>query len=581
MRYIALFLWWMLPLFCADTSTQLSYYETPRSLSIHEVIHQPFTNLESDSISRGLTDHTLWIRIGNDALQRPDRHLLYLNNPTLDKIDLYQDETLIMQTGDHRYDPRRNTLGYSFVLDTSQPHTWYLKLQSQSGLYTRLRLGTPQQHRHMVESEKLFLMFFFGFLFSITLYNAFLFISLKERVYLYYVAFQVSIFTLFLAYSGIGYYLLWPGNVSLNELLYRKGEILALLFALLFAREFLAIPKHFFYLNRWIIATLAVLVYILLTPWSLHGWLYQITLIWTVLLGFVIIIRAITARLPNATLFFVATVSVLTGTLLVFLKIFGILEVTPLTTWGVYLGSMLEALLFSMALANRIHLLKQREQELIEHQRILLEEEVKRQTISLRHMVKDKEILLKELNHRVKNNLQIISSFVSFASTQSQDKQTLQTLQQRIHAISLLYSSLYKPDSKSIVEMPTYIRHLTHEIFEIYRPDIALDLEIDKIELDFDRAITIGLLINEIITNMIRHAFEGIDTPQIRIRMHPSKDQDYILEISDNGRGFETARSHRGLGLKLIQRLTHKQLNGSFHLESSDRGSCFTILFRR
>ncbi len=579
MRYIVIFFFCVIQFTVAATPVVFSYYEAPNdTMTIEDIKNKPFQILDTDSISKGFNFHTFWIKFSVSPSDSIEKQILYLNNPTLDYVDFYQDKQHIKSTGDRRSDLEKDTLGYAFVIDMQTPHTYYLKLKTDSGLFTSLSLNPPHIHQKQIEYEKIFLTFFFGFLFSITLYNAFLYITLREKVYLYYVTFQVSTFLLFLSYSGMGYYLLWQGNSLLNEIIYQKGEILSLFFALLFAQTFLNTKEHFTYLNKAINLTLLLLLYILFTPWQYHGWLFQTTLIWTVVLGFFIVGHAIRKKIQDATLFFVATFSVLLGTLLVFLKIFGIMEVNLITTWAVYFGSMFEALLFSIALANRITLLKKREQTLIQEQKEILEREVDKQTISLRNMVSEKETLLKEINHRVKNNLQIISSFVSFASLQSEDKKTLQALDQRIHAISLLYSSLYKPDSSTVVNMHTYIEHIVQEIFRIYTPRITLNLDIQDIELDFDKAITVGLLVNEIITNMIIHAFENVDHATIQLYLG-HKNQEYLLEIKDNGIGFDTNKQYESLGLKLIKRLSEKQLKGSLQLTSNASGSVFYILF--
>jgi two-component sensor histidine kinase len=424
----------------------------------------------------------------------------------------------------------------------------------------------------------MFLTFFFGFILSLIIYNTFLFVTLKEKTYFYYIAFQVSIFMLLLSYSGMGYHLIWKENHFLNEFIYQKFEVLALFFALVFAQTFLAIKEHSIALNNAINIILLLLIYILLTPWEYHSFLFKIVLIQTVLLGFVMILYSIYKKVKDAKIFFVATIFILFSTLVTFLKIFGFLEVTFITTWSIYIGSMIEATLFSIALANKINALKEREQALISQQNIMLEDEVLKQTESLNNTLKEKEILLKEVNHRVKNNLQVISSFVSFASINSKDKKTLQTLNQRIQAISLLYRSLYKPDSKTTVDMKNYLEHLCREIFKIYMPDIRLSLHAKEVQLDFDKAITVGLLVNEVISNMIEHAFKGIKSAKIELILKKEKDI-FTLSIKDNGIGFKSDKNYKSLGLKLIKRLSEKQLKGQLLVKSDNKGSSFIIIF--
>ena len=582
MKYFILLLLLLSKLsFASSENITISYFESKdNTLRIEEVISKPFINLPTHSLSEGFNFNTFWIKINTKKIHsETDTKILYLNNPTLDYIDFYHNLQLVKQAGDYRKNPDQREIAYAFPLEINASNTYYLKLQTHNGLFIKFLLDTPEEHRRHTDYEKMFLTFFFGFILSLIVYNMFLFITLKERVYFYYIAFQISIFILLLSYSGLGYYLFWHGNHVLNEFIYKRFEILALFFALIFAQTFLNIKSHSFWLNRIINLTLLLLVYVVLTPWEYHAWLFQVVLILTVLLGFIMIVFALIKRVKDATLFFVATFFILLGTLVTFLKIFGFLEVNFITTWSVYIGSMIEAILFSIALANQINALKQREQALVHLQKEKLEQEVQRQTHSLKSMLQEKEILLKEINHRVKNNLQLISSFVSFALVYTKEPDVLQTLKQRIQAIALLYNSLYKQDSTTKVNMKIYISHICNEIFKIYTPNVILNLQIKNIEFSFDKAITLGLLVNEIVTNMITHAFNNKrEKAKIDLSLYKEQQQ-YILEIHDNGLGFDVHKNYESLGLKLIKRLSEKQLKGQLLIESNDKGSSFVITF--
>ena len=561
------------------TQVKISYLETEdTNLTIKELDSKNFLELKNNSISKGFNFHDFWIKITFPKHSKLENQILYVNNPTLDSVEFYKNNELLQRTGDHKIDKYKNNIAYAFPLETDSHNVYYIKLQTQNGLFTKFCFDKPNMHQKRNDLEKMFLTFFFGFILSLIVYNSFLFVTLREKVYFYYIAFQISIFMLLLSYSGLGYYLIWHGNYHLNEFIYQRFEILALFFALIFAQTFLNIKRYSIKLNILINFTLLELIYIVLTPLDYHAFMLQFTLIQTVLLGLVMIVYALIKKVENANVFFMATFFILIGTLVTFLKIFGFLEVNFFTTWSVYIGSMIEATLFSIALANKINALKKREQVLLTQQKELLEVEVKKQTFSLKSTLKEKEVLLKEINHRVKNNLQIISSFISLSSVYCQDEKVLLSLQQRVQAISILYNSLYRPDSNSNVNMKIYIQHICDEIYKIYTPNIELNIEVNNLTLNFDKAIIVGLLVNEIITNMITHAFDDTQNAQIKLSLI-KRNHHYILKIIDNGKGFDSEKSYKSLGLKLIKRLSEKQLKGQLLVESNHKGSSFMVTF--
>lgn len=200
----------------------------------------------------------------------------------------------------------------------------------------------------------------------------------------------------------------------------------------------------------------------------------------------------------------------------------------------------------------------------------MLGEELQHSTISL----KEKEQLLKEIHHRVKNNMQIISSLLSLQSDNTVDQKLTELLREsrnRINSMALVHEMLYKSTNLSKIEIKGYIETLCTSIKQSYiLPEYTIDFkfDIEDIHFDIDRMMPIGLILNEVISNSLKHAF-----PEKRGEIKLSakqNDEKYCLTISDNGKGFKTGfdfENDSNLGMQLINILAD-QLGGTIAIES-------------
>ena len=178
------------------------------------------------------------------------------------------------------------------------------------------------------------------------------------------------------------------------------------------------------------------------------------------------------------------------------------------------------------------------------------------------------QILMKELHHRVKNNLQIVSSLLSLQSNHLTDRDALRAVktgQQRIEAMSLIHRSLYQQENPNLVNIQEYITGLVESILQSFGIDentFDLHLEIDVTEMDVDLALPLGLIINEWITNAFKHAYNNIDHPALYLSL--KMDKEIKLKIKDNGPGMNLEvweKPSDSFGVKLVKVLS-KQLNG-------------------
>lgn len=202
--------------------------------------------------------------------------------------------------------------------------------------------------------------------------------------------------------------------------------------------------------------------------------------------------------------------------------------------------------------------------------------------------LQEKEVLLKEVYHRVKNNMQVIASLLKMQSRASEHEQTKSSLNEaalRISALALVHEKLYQSSSLSRASIRSYIESLTETLRQSYLGAAPLKINIDASEGEFEPEVIvpIGLILNELISNAMKHAFPQADLnapPVIDILFKQSEQgEKYTLSVADNGSGIEDVAAlekSKSLGLKLIKSLT-AQLKGAFKITSSVEGSLFSI----
>jgi PAS domain S-box-containing protein len=199
--------------------------------------------------------------------------------------------------------------------------------------------------------------------------------------------------------------------------------------------------------------------------------------------------------------------------------------------------------------------------------------------------LKDKEMLLSEIHHRVKNNLSIVSSLIELQKG-SRDKITendLKEIQDRIRSIALVHEKLYQADTLADVDLSEYIVDLLNMIknslgSEYKKVDLISD--VDSIKIDNKKAVPIGLIVNELVNNCYKYAFVNKESGTIEVNLKEDEDSKVTLIVRDNGEGlpqnFEE-KAGKSLGMTLIRAFT-RQVKGEFEAES-DNGAVFTIRF--
>jgi len=177
----------------------------------------------------------------------------------------------------------------------------------------------------------------------------------------------------------------------------------------------------------------------------------------------------------------------------------------------------------------------------------------------------EKDILLREIHHRVKNNLQVISSLLSLQSRQIKDsniKQAIDEGRNRVRSMALIHQNLYQRESLTSINVNTYLEKLIEELFETYnisQEDIKLELDITYLELDVDTMIPMGLIINELVSNSLKHAFSNKKYGLIKVSL-VEDNNNLLLSVSDNGIGIDAEKMYKSktFGNRLLKAFGQK-----------------------
>jgi PAS domain S-box-containing protein len=204
--------------------------------------------------------------------------------------------------------------------------------------------------------------------------------------------------------------------------------------------------------------------------------------------------------------------------------------------------------------------------------------ERKRIEKQIKTSLKEKEILLREIHHRVKNNLAVISSLLSMQANIIQEgdvHKALQESQSRIRAMALIHETLYQSESLALVDLEKYVKELIGNVvntFEGISGRIDFEIQVRDVKLEVNQAVPCGLIINELATNAIKHAFSDKQNGMVRIFARYSEDNEIELKVSDNGVGFTEEldwKKSKSLGMRLITLLVD-QLHGTLNIKNHD-----------
>jgi PAS domain S-box-containing protein len=222
-------------------------------------------------------------------------------------------------------------------------------------------------------------------------------------------------------------------------------------------------------------------------------------------------------------------------------------------------------------------------EEALRHARDELEVKVQNRTAQIQASLQEKEVLLKEIHHRVKNNLQLISSMMRLQSGTIADPNMLSVFkesQDRVKTMARIHEELYRSKDLARIDFANYIQGLATNLVRSFGSGIKLTVDIKDIYFGIDTAIPCGLIINELVSNCLKYAFQEEKQGEIEIGLRTGGDDQFTLSVRDNGVGIPADldfQNTNSLGLKLVNTLA-KQLKGTIQLDR-DSGTAFAITF--
>ena len=545
--------------------------------------------LNKEHINAGITNKVVWIKFTlKNSTNKPVTKALVLSSPLLESITLYSSDLKKIEQKGMFYTPKEHsTIPYYFLITIppKSQKSFYLKVGSIfTALDFSLHLKDPKLFLMQDRNKQAINLILIGFVLALMVYTILISIYLKDKSYFFYGLYLFALLYQQVTYLGITQIYMPSSFLPIEAKITIPKIIFLIVTSALFAMSFLDIRKFpkidFLYKAIILISILEAIFLNPKNPISLYIVIFTgaIFITFNLIAGFIVYFSG----KKEARLFIVGFSIVFISYILIIIDALGLASVMIHFPNILIWATAFEALILSLAFADR-YIILQKEKELIdkklikEHQERekIIKTQVTHKTLALNRAVKEKELLLKEVHHRVKNNLQIILSMIRLQSDSSKGcaKDILEKLESRINAIAKTYTNLLAKDNFKTVDMKSYIDDLIKDIVDILGNPKGVTIKTNaSLELPFKKSVYIGLIINELVTNSFKHAFKD-KKGVIKIDLY-KKDGKNILEVFDNGKGFNSDIQKSSLGLKLIYIIVKNQLNGTITIDSNNKTHC-------
>ncbi|MCR8709533.1 7TM diverse intracellular signaling domain-containing protein [Aliarcobacter butzleri] len=568
------------------------YIDKTRSLTIEDIKNPniKFEKNDKNILAYGYSpDLDVWIKITiKNNSNKPILKIIEYNNPLTTNIDFFDsNKNIHLKDGFLIDNLDKSTINsiFKIELNPNEENIYFIKATSNiTTLIVDLKLWDENVFYKKEIKHQLILSLFFGAMFILGIYNLFIYVFTKDKSYLYYVLYIFGLILHHLVY--VGFAKLYIFNLETLKIIIELAALfvaLPIYFLGFFTKSFLQTiqyPKLNKILNIFLIIIPLSIIFFLLTE---EYDKYRTNLLMLFLI-FLMIVTIYASLNKNRQAYFIlfAWLVFLSSGLLMTLSSMGIYNTLPFP-YLIEVSFVLEAVIFSIALANRITNLQKEKNEANQKLIVQQENETKRlskevdlRTKDLKVALGEKEVLLKELNHRVKNNMQTIVSLIRLQSDEIEDeklKDILLTTQNRIAAMGHLHELLYNQENINFIDVYEYFETLVDEVKSSYDESINIHLDI-KTKLKMEQAIYCGLMINELITNSFKYAFLN-KKGNIYITLE-KRNNILKLSVKDDGVGFDKNNTTFSLGLTLVNTLAINQLKGKMDIESKN-GTSITI----
>ncbi|MCD4757163.1 MAG: hypothetical protein K8R39_02760 [Arcobacteraceae bacterium] len=541
----------------------------------------------------------VWIKFQlHNPTNKTIQKILKIDNFSTERIDLYKvsnNKVLSKKTtGIYHLEKFHGlvTLNIPIDIKANSYEMYYLNVKNEKlSLWFKPELYEPKVFYKEDTFCQIIWALFFGGIFSLILYNVFLFIFTKDKIYLYYFLYLIATLLQgqFSIYPKLYFFPMEDIEFVKKSLSFNVFyvNVFVTFTMTLFIRKFLdttLYPKIDFSL-KFLIFIIPVyyvlqLFHIFTIPQVvLFQFLTPYYFLW---IGF----YALYKKNPQAKFFLLGWSFALLAWLSLFFKFLGLLPEQYVFTYTFETLIMTEVILFAIFLAYRIKTLEKKKNNLTkslliqqQNESMRLEKIVNKRTQELNSELKQNALLLKELHHRVKNNMQFITSLYALKLNDNNDEliqEKLHDVERKIHAMSIVHQMLYNQKDIVNIDAKEYFEKVLQNIknsFEL--ENITFELDINSL-LDTEEAIYCGLIVNELVTNAIKHAFDSRGGV-IKISLN-SVDNGTLLEVSDNGIG-KSHNTEASFGEMMIESLATDQLDGNLQVVV-DHGTHISLWFK-
>lgn len=579
-KHLFLFLLFLYPLFALD-NFQVFYTEDLNSkATIDEIKAINFTKTTKNNFNLGYHKGSIWFKIIVENRSDTENFILTVNEHFYEIANLYYENNGAMEKLSNslfslisQREIKSNQLAFALKLPHNTPQTLYLQLHGKYAYFGKIEI-LEKEYFYIRQSMGInsFFTFALGVIFVLMFFTLFLYTKTKEIIYLYYVGYSFFMLLYFINITGLLVYL----DLQTHIYKFQLTASIMMGFLVLFSKEYLQTKKYLPKVDT-LLTLLALLFFVIGV--LIFNWYQPWNMILNNGVGFVCIVLIIVSIVvyfkghKQSKYYTMAMMLYLVSVFLFTFMIKGSFEYTFLTRYGFVAGIIIEMILFSYLLSNRHHLSKESIQN-------YLEKEVALRTNQLKIVADERELLLKELHHRVKNNFHMITGLLWMEEQKdNRAKERFQNLRARIKSMSIIHEKLYKSKDISHIALDEYIEEIiTNTLMSHKDRKIFINRHIENIVLKFEDALSIGFITTEILHNCLKHNPKQ-KTLDITLVVKVVENI-FTMSIKDNGTGFQNKNENEneGVGLGLIESFAKSLHNGSYDF-ISDNGLEFILRF--
>lgn len=556
---------------------EMNYLKDESSnLSINEIVNQEFKENTKNNFNLGFHKGSIWFKFDLKNSTNFENFILTLNEHFYEKANLYYEKdkkikqlTNSLFTLIDQREVKSNILAFNIDLPKEQIKTIYLELEGKYAYFGKVEVFEKDYFyaRQSIGINTLFT-FVLGVIFVLIFFTLFLYTKTKEKIYLYYLGYSVFLFIYISNITGLLVF------IDLQKYMYdlHLSSAFGIGFMILLSKEYLETKKYLPKFDKVLVFLsapsfiLGILLLFSYQPWNKYINNY---------LGLICVVLIIVSAIvyfkghKQSKYYTLAMVIYLVSIVLLTLMIIGVLEYSYLTRYGFIVGIVIEMLFFSYLLANRYLLAKEKVQN-------YLEEEVNTRTKELNVILQERELLLKELHHRVKNNFHMLIGMLWIEQKKEDfSKENISLLIHRIESMAMIHEFLHQSNNLENINLKIYLEKIISNISLGYNIS-KIKIDIKQINVKYDVATSLGIIINEVLSNALKHN-KKIENLLIEIYVNKNISNKICIVIKDNGKGFNK-ENPTGLGLKLINQFCKKLPNSKYDF-SFENGTKFELEF--